>query len=72
MLREFVSEIEMLPIDSIGFQFMWFIDSIAAKEHNELYGDRYPVTQSCFGESMVPSTIKIDVLADEMSYRQTP
>lgn len=65
-LEEFYESIKDLPIDNITFTYMWFIDADTAVEQNKLYGDKYPVTESCYSEWIDPNAVDIDVLYDQM------
>ena len=65
-LVEFYDEARDWPVDQINFTFMWFIDPDSAVEHNQLYGNRYPVTASCFGEDMDPYCVDVDDLAKQI------
>src|SRR3972149_2983200 len=56
-----------LPLTSINFTYMWFIDPATAQEHNKEYGDRYGVTESCYSEWIDPFAVDIDVLADQIA-----
>lgn len=65
-LVEFYNTISPLPLTSINFTYMWFIDPATAQEHNKEYGDRYGVTESCYSEWIDPIAVDIDVLANEI------
>ena len=65
-LVEFYEAIAPLPSTAINFTYMWFIDEQTATEHNRQYGDRFPVSASCYSEWIDPHAVDIDVLADQI------
>jgi MoaA/NifB/PqqE/SkfB family radical SAM enzyme len=65
-LVEFYDSIARLPLDSINFAYMWFIDPATAAEQNRDYGDRYDVTASCYSEWIDPHAVDVDVLAGQI------
>ncbi len=36
------------------------------REHNELFGDRYPISVSCCDDYVHPAKVDVDILADQM------
>jgi MoaA/NifB/PqqE/SkfB family radical SAM enzyme len=65
-LVDFYQAVEKLPATTINFTYMWFIDPVIAEEHNMLYGERFPVTASCYSEWVDPAQVDVDVLADQI------
>lgn len=65
-LVDFYESIKMLPVDAINFHYMWFIDPVTAEEHNQIYGDRFGVSASCYSEWIDPRTVDIDILSDQI------
>jgi len=65
-LVDFYESIKDLPVDTINFTYMWFIDPETAAEQNELYGDRYAVSESCYSEWIDPNAVDVDKLYDQM------
>jgi len=66
-LVDFYESIKDLPIDNLTFTYMWFIDPQTAAEQNKLYGDQYPVSESCYSEWIDPDAVDVDVLFDQMN-----
>lgn len=66
-LVDFYKSIASLPVTTINFTYMWFIDPDTAIEHNGIYGDRYNVTPSCYSEWIDPRAVDVAVLHDQIS-----
>ena len=56
----------LLPIKTLAFSFMWFIDEQTAEEQNARFGELYPVTASCYSEFIDPGAVDTDVLWGQM------
>lgn len=65
-LVDFYQSISPLPISNLTFTYMWFINSSTAQEQNQLFGDKYDVTESCFSEWIDPLAVDVDVLYDQI------
>jgi MoaA/NifB/PqqE/SkfB family radical SAM enzyme len=65
-LVDFYESIKQLPVSSINFSYMWFIDPAVAEEHNRLYGERFAVEASCYSEWIDPNRVDVGVLASQL------
>lgn len=66
-LEEYVKEMQKLPIDRIILFHLWFVDEEMAREHNETYGDRFPVSESCNMRREMLESINIDIMYEQLS-----
>jgi len=65
-LESFVRVLENEPISQIKFVHMWYITNQMAYDQNTLYGELYPVSESCLSEDVNPCKIDINTLFTEI------
>lgn len=55
-----------LPIDQLGYCWMWFISDGIAAAQNAAHGERYPVSPSCFDAAVDPARVDVERLAAQV------
>lgn len=62
---ELADSLEELPIKQLSFAHLWYISNQIAFEHNSLYGNKYPVTPSCYDNYIHPKDVDIDIFYEK-------
>lgn len=66
-LNQFMNSIDEWPVDQINFTYFWFISPDNARQHNQVFGNVYPVSTSCYSEFINPDQVDIAVLWEQIN-----
>lgn len=66
-LERLVEALAPVPVTQINFTYLWYISDATAELQNRQYGDRFPVTRSCFGEDIAPQRVDVTALQGQVS-----
>lgn len=61
-LNDFYDSIKDIPYTTLNFTLMWFLSPEMVEEHNNKFGDKFPVSVSCYDDFMNPYDVDIDDL----------
>jgi len=66
-LVDFYNSIEKYPISQINFAFLWYLSPGIVKKHNEKFGDKYKVSESCYDDYVNPEKVDTKILEEQLN-----
>jgi MoaA/NifB/PqqE/SkfB family radical SAM enzyme len=67
-IEELYESLSEVPYTKLNVTLMWFLSPSIVKKHNAEYGNKYPISVSCFDDHINPEAVEIDVLHRQLNF----